>query len=86
MALNRAKVATDITVGADMSYIVVIQFFDSVDPATILWEETMTLSAGSTVAQLQSQVVARGQVIRQGLANQAAARTQVPAGTTVTVP
>jgi hypothetical protein len=86
MALNRASVATDITIASDMSYQVQVNFFDSADPATILWAETMILPAGSTVAQLQAQVIARGQQVRTGLANQAAARAQVPAGTTVTVP
>jgi hypothetical protein len=86
VALNRAKVAADITVGADGTYFVIAAFFDIADPATILWEETMQMSAASTVPQLQARVIERGQTIRQYLANQASARAQVPLGTTVTVP
>lgn len=86
MPINRAKTANDITVGADGTYFVVVDFFDVADPATILWEDAMQMPAGSTTGQLQARVVARGQELRQFLANQAGARTQIPVGTTVTVP
>lgn len=86
MALNRARVARDIGITQDMGYEVVIEFFDSAAPGTVLWAETFTVSANATTQQLQSVVVARGQQVRQGLANLAAAQLAVPNGTVVTVP
>lgn len=87
MALNRARVASDINVNlVTRDYLVPIEFFDATDPLTVLWAETMEISAGATTAQLQAAVIARGQQLRTGLANQAAARVAVPSGTTVTVP
>lgn len=86
MALNRAKVTKDIALTNDMSFSVIVDYFDSAAPATILWSETFTVAANATTAQLQAQVVARGQAIRTGLAALAAAQTAVPVNTTVTVP
>jgi hypothetical protein len=97
MALNRASVSQPITINADMSYPVRVQFWDSTDPlnsgvvppalpVSVLWEETVTVPASATTTQLQAVVLARGSVIKQGLANQAAARTQVPLGTAITIP
>lgn len=97
MALNRASVSQAITVNGDMSYAVTVAFWDSTDPSNsgvvppqlpvaVLWEETLTVPASATTAQLQAQVLSRAGVIKQGLANQAAARTAVPLGTAVTVP
>jgi hypothetical protein len=97
MALNRASVSQPITINADMSYPVRVQFWDSADPlnsgvvppalpVSVLWEETVTVPASATTAQLQAVVLARGSVIKQGLANQAAARAQVPLGTAITIP
>lgn len=86
MALNRARVAKDIGITNDMSYQVVIEYFDSAVPGTVLWSETFTVPPSATTAQLQAQVVARGQVVRQGLAALAAAQVAVPNQTVVTVP
>jgi hypothetical protein len=87
MALNRARVASDINVNlVTLDYLVPIEFFDNADPSTVLWAETIAISGGATTAQLQAAVIARGQQIRAGLTSQAGARTAVPSGTTVTVP
>lgn len=86
MALNRARVAKDIGITQSMDYQVVIEYFDSVVPGTVLWSETFTVPASATTAQLQAQVVARGQQVRAGLAALAAAQVAVPNQTVVTVP
>lgn len=86
MALNRARVAQNIGITNDMSFQVVVEYFDSTVPGTVLWSEAFTVPASATTAQLQAQVVARGQVVRQGLAALAAAQVAVPNQTVVTVP
>lgn len=86
MALNRARVAKDIGITQEMGYQVVIEYFDSATPTVVLWSETFTVSANATTQQLQAVVVARGQQVRQGFANLAAAQLAVPNGTVVTVP
>ncbi len=86
MALNRARVAKDIGITQDMGYQVAIEYFDSVTPGTVLWSETFTVPASATTAQLQALVVARGQQVRTGLANLAAAQIAVPNQTVITVP
>jgi hypothetical protein len=86
MALNRARVARDISLNNDMSFMVLVEFFDSAAPSTVLWSETFVVPASATTTQLQAQVVARGQAIRQGLANLATAQATVPNGTVTTVP
>lgn len=91
MALNRARVPAGKDIGLAMSgngftYAVVIEFFDSAAPSTVLWSETFQIPLGATTAQLQAVVVARGQEVRAALAAQLAAQTAVPAGTTITVP
>lgn len=85
MALNRAKVSRDIGLTSDLAYSVVVDYFDSNAPGTILWSETFTVPLGATTAQLQAVVVARGQEVRAALALLAAAQVAVPNGTTVTV-
>lgn len=86
MALNRARVATDITLSSDLAYIVTIEYFDSVTPGTVLWREIFTVPLGATTTQLQTAVTTRGQSIRAGLAALAAAQTAVPNQTVITVP
>jgi hypothetical protein len=87
MALNRARVAGDINVNlVTLDYLVPVEFFDSADPATVLWAETMSISAAATTTQLRNAVIDRGLQLRTGLANQAGARTAVPSGFTITVP
>lgn len=86
MALNRARVAKDIDITNDMSYQVVVEYFDSANPGAVLWSETFTIPSNATVAQLEAQVVTRGQQVRVGLANLAAAKLAVPNGTVTTVP
>lgn len=97
MALNRASVSKAITINADMSYSVSVSYWDSADPANsavvppqlpvaVLLQETVTVPSGATTPQLQALVVARAQVVRTGLANQAAAQTAVPLGTAITIP
>jgi hypothetical protein len=86
MALNRARVTNPIGLSTDLNYVVDVEFFDSVDPATILWRESFTVPLGATTGQLQAVVVKRGQEIRAALAAQLAAQQAVPNGTTVTVP
>lgn len=90
MALNRAQVTNDISIeatsGNGFNYVVQVSFFDSAAPTTILWTETFHLPIGSTTAQLQAAVVAKGNEVRTVLAQQAAARVAVPVNTTITVP
>ncbi len=86
MALNRARVREDIGLTGGLSYLVLVDFFDSADPNTVLWTETFELPLTSTTTQLSNRVVERGQTIRAALAALAAARAAVPSGTTVTVP
>jgi hypothetical protein len=86
MALNRARVTNPIGLSPDLNYVVDVEFFDSVDPATVLWRESFTVPLGATTGQLQAVVVKRGQEIRAALAAQLAAQQAVPNGTTVTVP
>lgn len=85
MALNRARVAAPIDVTTDLQYIVLIEFFDSADSATVLWKENVIVPLGATTAQLSAKVVDRGQKIRDAFAARDAARVVVPNGTTVTV-
>lgn len=86
MALNRAKVAADISLTSDLDYFVQVDFFDSAAPASVLRTETFAVPIGATVSQLQATVVARGQVVRTALAAQAAANVAVPNGTVVAIP
>jgi hypothetical protein len=91
VALNRARIPAGKDIGLSaagngFAYSVVIEYFDSVTPGTVLWNETFQVPLGATTAQLQAQVVARGQEVRLALAAQVAAQTAVPAGTTITVP
>lgn len=85
MALNRAKVATDIGISGSLAFVVSVDYFDNADPATVLWQEVFILPLTTSTAELQARVVERGQTIRQALAALAAARAAVPANTTVTV-
>jgi hypothetical protein len=96
VALNRATVDDPITVNSDGNYTVRVLFWDSADPANAgvqpgqipassLWDEPMNVSGGATVPQLIAVVTARGQAIRQNLANQADARAVVPVGSTITI-
>lgn len=86
MALNRARVAKDIGITNSMDYLVVVEYFDSAAPSTVLWTETFQVSRNATTAQLQAIVTDRGQVVRAGLAGLAAAQAAVPNQTVVTVP
>lgn len=86
MALNRAKVASDISLSASLYYVVSIQYFDNAAPTVILWAETFVVPRSTSTAELQAMVVKRGQEIRAAFADQEAARTAVPNGTTITVP
>lgn len=86
MALNRARVAADITLSSDLAYIVTIEYFDSANAAAVLWREIFTVPIGATTGQLQTAVVDRGQAIRAALAAQSGAQAAVPSGTVVTVP
>lgn len=91
MALNRARVPAGKDIGLSTSgngftYTVVIEYFDSAAPSTVLWSETFQIPLAATTTQLQAAVVARGQEVRTALAAQAAAVAAVPAGTVVTVP
>lgn len=86
MALNRARVAKDIALTNDLNYLVVIEYFDSADSATVLWTETFVVPLNATTAQLQAQVVARGQAVRSAQSSLAAAKIAVPNQTVVTVP
>jgi hypothetical protein len=86
MALNRARVTNPIGLSTDLDYVVDVEFFDSVDPATILWRESFTVPLGASPVQLQAVVVKRGKDIRDAFAAQLAAQQAVPNGTTVTVP
>lgn len=86
MALDRARVANDIALSSDLSYLVSVEYFDSAAPGTVLWRENFTVPIGATTAQLQAVVTTRGQAIRAAFAAQAAARVAVPNQTVVTVP
>lgn len=86
MALNRARVTAPIGLSTDLNYVVDVEFFDSVDSATILWRESFTVPLGATTGQLQAVVVKRGQEVRAAFAARDAARLAVPQGTTITVP
>jgi hypothetical protein len=87
VALNRARVAQPLSVDDGLSvYVVVVEFFDSADPSTVMWAEQFRIPFGSTTAQLQALVIARGQTVRASLASLAAAQAAVPVNTTVTVP
>jgi hypothetical protein len=86
MALNRARVTAPIGLSTDLNYVVDVEFFDSVDPAAVLWRESFTVPLGASPVQLQAVVVKRGKDIRDALAAQLAAQQAVPNGTTVTVP
>lgn len=86
MALNRAKVSTDVGLSGALNYVVSIDYFDSAAPTVVLWQEVFNLPSQTSTAQLQALVISRGQVIRDALAALAAARIAVPNGTTVTVP
>lgn len=86
MALNRARVAQDISLTDNLDYFVQIEFFDSAQPAVVLRAEALRVPIGATTAQLQALVVARGATIRTALAAAAAANVAVPVGTVVTVP
>lgn len=86
MALNRAKVSTDIGLSGALNYVVSVDYFDIAAPSTILWQEVFNLPSATSTTQLQALVVSRGQVVRDALAALAAARVAVPNGTTVTVP
>lgn len=86
MALNRARVSKDIGMMNDLSFLVVVEYFDSAAPSTVLWSETFQVSRNATTPQLQAIVVARGQEVRSGLAGLASAQAAVPNGTVVTVP
>jgi hypothetical protein len=43
MALDRAKVSTDIGLSSQMNYVVSVDYFDSAAPAVILWQEVFNL-------------------------------------------
>jgi hypothetical protein len=86
MALDRARVAAPIGISTDLNYIVDVELFDSLAPATVLWRETFAVPLGATTAQLRAVVIKRAQDIRDALAAQAGAQAAVPNGTTITVP
>ena len=86
MALDRAKIKDDISLTSSLYYLVVVDFFDSADPGTILWTEAFQLPRPATVQQLSDRVVTRGQELRAAFADRTAARNAVPVGTTVTIP
>lgn len=86
MALNRARVALDIQLTADLNYSVQIDYFDIADPLTVLATETFVVPQNATTAQLQAQVVARGQALRTAFAALVAARVAVPNQFVVSVP
>lgn len=86
MALNRARVALDIQLTADLNYSVQIDYFDIADPLVVIVTEAFVVPLNATVGQLQAQVVARGQALRSAYASLAAARVAVPNQTVVTVP
>lgn len=85
MALNRARVAKDIGLTNSGYYLVIVEYFDSAVPATVLWSETFQLPRPATTQQLQDRVVQRGQEVRGMLSDLAAAQAAVPSGTVVTV-
>lgn len=86
MAINRARVADDIGLSGSLYLVVPVEYYDVADPVSVLWAETFTVPRGTTTAQLQAQVIARGQEVRSAYAARDAARSAVPIQTTITVP
>lgn len=86
MALNRARVSSDIGLSGSLYYVVSIEYFDSAASSTVLWAETFQMPRSTSTAELQAAVVKRGQDLRAAFADRDAARVAVPNQTTVVVP
>lgn len=82
----QARVSDDIQTSPDNRLTIAIEFFDDTDPNTVLHARTWTLAIGTTIAQLQAEVIREGQAARLAFTTMQSARVSVPKGATVAIP